>query len=100
MPWPKGKPFPPEMVAKRIESFKAAGADLHGEDWARRRGITVTRFPADWQTYGRAAGPIRNRQMADYATHAVVVWNGVSRGSASMVQIARERRLPLSVYSP
>jgi len=38
-----------------------------GIEWAEANGIEVARFPADWDTHGRAAGPIRNQQMLDEA---------------------------------
>ncbi len=41
-------------------------------------------FPADWKTHGKAAGPIRNKQMAEYADALLLIWDGESRGSASM----------------
>ena len=41
-------------------------------------------FPADWEAHGKAAGPIRNRQMAEYADALLLIWDGESRGSASM----------------
>lgn len=42
---------------------KARGADTLAYNWAVSRGIPTQRFPADWNKYGRGAGPIRNRQM-------------------------------------
>ncbi|MBI9041827.1 DUF2493 domain-containing protein [Lutibacter sp.] len=43
------------------------GADLHGEKYAAEKGFKLTKFPADWKRFGRAAGPKRNEQMANYA---------------------------------
>lgn len=40
------------------------GADRIAGEWARERGVPECVVAADWETYGRAAGPIRNRQMA------------------------------------
>lgn len=45
----------------------ASGADRCARNWAIKRGIPVKTFKADWDKYGNAAGPIRNRQMAEYA---------------------------------
>lgn len=69
------------------------GADRLGERYAREHGIPVVYFPADWDRHGRAAGPIRNREMAEYAgsdAHGVLVafWNGHSRGTADMITTA------------
>ena len=44
----------------------------------------LTKFPADWNRHGRAAGPIRNRQMAEYADELLLIWDGKSRGSRNM----------------
>lgn len=43
-------------------------------------------FPADWKKHGRGAGPIRNRQMAEYADALLLVWYGDSPGSRNMKQ--------------
>jgi hypothetical protein len=65
-----------------IVSGGAPGADSGGEQWAAAKGIPVTRFDPDWNKHGRAAGPIRNRQMAAYAD-AVVLFPG-GKGTDSM----------------
>jgi hypothetical protein len=41
-------------------------------------------FLADWETQGKAAGPIRNKEMAEYADALLLIWDGESRGSANM----------------
>ena len=69
-----------------VVSGGASGADAEGETWAKAHGIPIKRFPADWNTHGRAAGPIRNKQMAEYAD-AVVLFPG-GRGTASMKSLA------------
>ena len=49
-----------------IVSGHCEGADRLGERFAAEHGVPVKLFPADWKKYGRAAGPIRNKQMVDY----------------------------------
>ena len=71
-----------------IVSGGAAGADALAERYARARGLAFRAFPADWRRWGKFAGPIRNRQMADYGSAAVVYWDGRSRGSADMISSA------------
>jgi len=65
-----------------VVSGGAKGADQCGEYYGRIRGIKVTVFPADWKQYGRSAGPIRNRQMAQYAD-ALAAFHG-GYGTQSM----------------
>ena len=63
--------------------------------------LPIKRFPANWNEYGRAAGPIRNRQMLDEGkADAVVAFHlnlAESRGTADMVAAARKRGLPVWV---
>ncbi|MEQ8354639.1 MAG: SLOG family protein [Kiloniellaceae bacterium] len=66
----------------------AHGADTSGKEWAEAMGIPVAEFPADWNKHGRAAGPIRNRRMAEYGD-ALVAFPG-GRGTSNMIKQARE----------
>lgn len=63
----------------------AAGADTIAGHWALLHGIDVEEYPADWERYGRRAGPIRNRQMVKLGRpDAVVAFRG-GPGTADMV---------------
>lgn len=75
-----------------IVSGGARGADALGERYAREHGIELVIFPADWDTYGNAAGPIRNAEMADYADYLLAFWDGKSRGTANMIQAMKNRK--------
>ncbi len=77
----------------------ARGVDLLGERWAEDNGLPVTRFPANWREYGKAAGPIRNVQMARYAEALVALWDGVSRGTQGMIDLAIEHGLQVFIYA-
>lgn len=76
-----------------VVSGGAAGADNGGELWAMSRGLKVTRFPADWQRFGKAAGHIRNAEMAEYADAAFLFPGGV--GTANMRQQMLKRNKPI-----
>ena len=82
-----------------IVSGTARGADKFGERYAQEHNLAIKRFPADWEKYGKAAGHIRNRQMAEYADACVVFWDGQSKGSANMVKVALELKLPLVIVN-
>ena len=62
------------------------GADMMGKDYALERGIDVESYPADWKKYGRAAGAIRNKQMAQNADLLIAFWDGKSKGTKMMIQ--------------
>ena len=53
-----------------IVSGHCQGADMLGERYAEEHGCALTVFPAEWKKYGRAAGPIRNKQMVDSIANA------------------------------
>jgi hypothetical protein len=75
------------------------GADYFGEKYAEEKGISVKKFPPDWDRYGKSAGPRRNRQMAEYATHCALFWNGQSKGSKNMKELSEEYKLKLKVFN-
>ncbi len=78
-----------------IVSGCANGADKMGEQYARINGYPVKQFPADWDTHGKAAGPIRNQQMADYADALILFWDGLSKGSEDMGRRAGRKGLKI-----
>ena len=71
----------------------ARGVDSQGLRYAITNGIPYRKFPADWNRYGRSAGHRRNKQMADNADALILVWDGVSHGSANMLEIANSKGL-------
>ena len=61
--------FRPDVVIEGCANGADKLAGIAGEEL----GIEVLRFPADWQKYGRSAGPIRNSQMLKEGNPDVVV---------------------------
>ncbi|MBE6714786.1 MAG: DUF2493 domain-containing protein [Ruminococcaceae bacterium] len=66
------------------------GADMLGERYAIEKGLPIERFYAEWDKYGRAAGPIRNRLMAEIGDIVICFWDGKSHGTGSMISYARK----------
>lgn len=75
----------------------ARGADEIGRKWAIRGGISVTSFPALWDRYGKSAGFVRNSVMANHGTHLIAFWDGKSRGTQSMIELANSYGLRVCV---
>lgn len=82
-----------------VVSGKARGVDTMGEQWANENNISVKEFPADWKKFGKSAGYLRNAEMADYADALICVWDGESRGSKHMIDLANEKGLKVFVYN-
>lgn len=85
-----------------IVSGHASGADTLGEKFAKAYNYPLKIFPADWNTYGKAAGPIRNEQMAKYAAEAdrgilVAFPIGESKGTRNMIKLAKQYGLEVNV---
>lgn len=77
-----------------IVSGGARGVDQAGEYYARIYNIPVKLFIPDWKI-GRQAGMIRNAEMADYADGLILLWDGESRGSKGMLDIAKNKGLKI-----
>jgi len=80
-----------------IVSGGAPGADSLGAKYAKENNIPYRYFEANWQAHGKAAGPIRNEEMAKYATHCVCFWDGESKGTKSMIELAGQYKLQLRI---
>lgn len=88
-----------QFVFKMLDQFHKAykitkvldgqqrGVDGFANAWARSRGIDFKRFPAEWDKYGRSAGPRRNQQMLDEKPNALIVFPG-RNGTGRMVEQA------------
>lgn len=73
------------------------GADEIGERYACENGYEIERYPAEWGRYGRSAGPIRNRRMAEIVDYVICFWDGKSRGTKNMIDSALELHKPVRV---
>ena len=80
-----------------IVSGGARGADSLAIDYAVMSDHRCTTFPADWERFGKSAGYRRNEQMAKYATHCLAFWDGKSRGTGHMIDLARKHGLGLKI---
>ena len=84
-------------VITEIVSGGARGVDTLGELWGEIKNIPVKVFPADWDKYGRAAGPIRNQEMADYCDAAIFIWDGKSAGTKNCIECVSKLKKPYIV---
>lgn len=78
----------------------AAGADRIAHQEAQKLGLLVEPHPADWRQYGKAAGPMRNEDMAAVgADLCIAFWDGTSAGTADMIRRADRRGIPVEVVA-
>ncbi len=78
------------LTPTEIFSGGARGIDACGEIWASDNNIKLSIFPAQWDIHGKAAGPIRNKQMADGADVLVAILYPDSRGTLNMINTMKK----------
>lgn len=62
--------------------------------------VALEAHPADWDQFGNAAGPIRNRQMAERgAEQGLAFWDGRSPGTLDGIRKANKHHIVVTVYS-
>lgn len=86
----------PEVI---IVSGGARGVDTLAETAARKlcKNPPVV-VPADWDRYGKGAGPRRNQQLIEMVDQVVALWDGTSRGTADALRRAVLRGIPVFIY--
>ena len=77
-----------------IVSGNAYGIDKLGERYAEENNIPTKIFKADWKGLGKKAGYVRNKEMGDYADALICIWDGHSKGTKHMLDIAHDLDLP------
>lgn len=82
-----------------IERGISIGVDHMGEQWAYQNYVPIKQFPPDWNKHKKAAGPIRNQQMAKYADALLAIWDGKSRGTKNMIDEATKKNLIVRVFN-
>lgn len=77
----------------------ADGADLLGEKYAKEKDYIVHYYPANWKLYGKGAGMIRNKEMAENAEALIAFWDGESKGTKAMIEIAKNKNLKVRIIN-
>ncbi len=86
-------------IVTEVISGGARGADSLGARWANERGIKLTEFIPDWERYGKRAGFVRNQDIIAAADVVLCLWDGLSKGTANSLSIAKRLKKPtLIVY--
>lgn len=75
----------------------ATGADQHAIDWAVVHWCQFEEYKADWDKYGKKAGPIRNQQMLDEGKPDLVLAFPGGRGTADMIARAKKAGVEVKV---
>jgi len=76
-----------------VSGMASNGPDIIAVWYCQEFGVPLKEFPANWDELGKGAGHLRNTDMARYATHALIFWDGVSNGTKDMIAKANQYHL-------
>lgn len=74
-------------IIDEVVSGGARGIDTLAIMWAVKKHLPMKVFVADWNKYGKSAGAIRNKEMAEYADYLIAIWDGESKGTKNMIDV-------------
>ena len=89
-----------ELVCKTIKELKletmthmvsggAKGADSLGERYAKEHNIPCIIYKPDWNTYGKSAGFVRNKDIINACDIVIAFWDGKSKGTEHSIMLAK-----------
>ena len=81
-----------------ILSGHCTGVDMMAERYAKENKFDLEIYPAEWDKYGKSAGPRRNREMVLKADFIIAFWDGKSRGTHSLIDYASNFKKPFKIY--
>ena len=85
------------MAKRTLQDGTTVSADWLAYEWAIANHCKVYKYYADWNTYGKRAGYLRNEDMAKVSHGLLAFWDGVSKGTKHMIQTARNMNLYVKV---
>ena len=82
-----------------VLSGHSGTVDLAAEKFAMTYGFDLEIYPANWKGRGRAAGPYRNGVMVGQADALIALWDGKSRGTSGIIEMARAKGLKVYIHN-
>lgn len=80
-----------------IVEGEANGADLLGKRYGEEKGYKIEPYEANWDLHGKSAGYKRNEEMAKIGDILIAFWDGSSRGTKHMIDLATKYGLKVKV---
>lgn len=73
------------------------GADYLATRYAEDNKIPLKIFPSYQDSYGHSAGPIRNKEMVEYADSLIIIIDNESRETKNLIESAQKKGIPVSI---
>lgn len=94
-----GNTMPDDRKITVVHGDCPTGADFFATDWCLGNFFVPETHPADWKEHGRAAGPIRNREMIESGIDLVLAFNrNKSKGTTGTIRMAEEAGIEVRVF--
>ena len=92
------KSFLENTEIEEIISGGAKGVDSCAKRYAEENAIKYTEILLDYKKYGRAAPIVRNRVMLEISDTVFVFWDGISKGTESVIRYCRKLKKPHRIF--
>lgn len=77
----------------------AKGADTLGKLYAESKNLQIQYFFPEWGKWGKIAAHLRNAEMAKVGDTLIAFWDGKSRGTKNMIQLAEKYKLKIIIIN-
>ena len=81
-------------ITELMQGGCPTGVDKFASEWAYTRKIKRWICTAEWDKYGKAAGPKRNARMLEWKPDVVIAFAG-GKGTANMIEQAEAAGVPV-----
>lgn len=81
-----------------IVSGGANGVDTLAREYAIKHGYPLEEYHADWSTYGKSAGPVRNTKIATVCTHILALPSRSGKGTQDTIQKAQKLNKEVTIH--
>lgn len=73
------------------------GADTLAERYAREHNLKMIIYLSEWNRYGRAAGPIKNKLIINDGDATITFWDQEDRGTNHAISLTRNAGKKLKI---
>lgn len=81
-----------------IVTGDASGVDFLARQYAKQHHIACASFEANWDKFGKSAGPIRNKKIVKACDELIAFWDGISKGTKNSIKFAIDMKKPIHIY--
>lgn len=94
-----GNTLPDPRKITVVHGHCPTGADHWADEWATGCLLVAERHPARWKEFGKMAGYLRNKEMADLGANLCLAFQkDGSRGTQHMINLAKKAGIETRIF--